>query len=108
MKKPPKTEADVFDWFGALQRAIDEAAALREPTAPKPDPCLCGSTDIRGRIITEPVDLRDADVTCYRTEGQRACRACQHGISHGAMCVRRRYTATSTVRDHYHPECVRL
>jgi len=100
---------DHFDWFGALKAANDQARALRPPAKPTPDPCLCGSTDIRGRIITEPVDLRgDSLVSCGPNEGQRPCRACQHGIPHGAMCVRLHYAATTTVRDHYHPTCVRL
>lgn len=101
-------QPDTFDWFGALARATDQARALHPPAKPAPDPCLCGSTDIRGRIIDQPVDLTAEDVSCGPNEGQRPCRACQHGIPHGAMCVRRHYAATTTVRDHYHSECVRL
>jgi len=98
---------DTLGLLAALERSIEQARELWPDPTPIPDPCLCGSTDIRGRILSEPVDLRgDGDVTCAPNEGQRPCRACQHGIPHGAMCVQRHFERTTTVRDHYHASCV--
>ena len=105
------TKDAVYDWFGALQAASDQARDLRDPPTPAPAvACLCGSTDTRGAIVAEPVDLTAVtdDLSVQRNEGIRRCRACQHAIQHGAMCVRRHFGPTTTVRDHYHPECVRL
>ena len=104
-----RTTPDVIDWNAALEGAATQARDLRPAPTPPPDvACLCGSTDPRGRITTTPVDLTDADVTCRPNEGGRPCRACQHYIHHGAMCVVRRFERTTTVRDHFHPNCVRL
>lgn len=105
------TTPDVIDWAGALQAAADQARELREgPTLGPKARCLCGSDDTRGAILAEPVDLTAAtdDLSVQRNEGGRPCMACQHYIHHGAMCVRRHFGPTTTVRDHFHPECVRL
>ena len=99
---------DTLGLLAALERSIEQARELWPEPIPTPDPCLCGSTDIRGRIITEPVDLLGQDVAVKRNEGQRQCRACAHGIHHGAMSVIRYYGASTTVRDHFHTTCVRL
>ena len=98
----------VIDWTAALDGARATVRALRPAPTPTPEPCLCGSTDIRGRIIHAPVDLTAEDVTVTRNEGQQQCRACAHGIGHGAMCVTTHMTNTSVVRDRYHMTCVRL
>lgn len=103
------TKDDIHDWAGALKESARQAALLGTgPTHGPEARCLCGSTDPRGRITFQPVDLTDADVTLDRNEGWRTCQACQHHIPHGAMCVRRHYGPTTTVRDHYHTACVRL
>lgn len=107
MKRDPKD--DTFDWFGALKRSADQARALRPAPALHPVvECHCGALEDRGRPIGEVVDLTDADVTIVRNQGVRPCRACPHGIHVGQMCVLRFYSATSTVRDHYHQGCVKL
>lgn len=98
----------VIDWVAAMAGANAAVRALRPPPAPTPAPCLCGSTDTRGRIIATPVDLTGEDVTAAKCEGIQQCRACAHGISHGAMAVATYMTNTSVVRDRYHPECVRF
>ena len=104
-----RTTPDVIDWFGALEAATAQARGLRVgPSLGPVARCLCGSSDTLGVILAAPVDLTDADVSCAPNEGIRPCRACQHAIHHGAMCVRRHYGPTTTVRDHYHPDCVRL
>jgi hypothetical protein len=104
-----RKEPDHFDWFGALKAASEQA---RETRGPRPlrlvVTCRCGATEDRVRDLGEVVDLRDADVSVMRNEGGRPCRACPHYIHHGAMCVVRYFGDTTTVRDHYHPECVRL
>lgn len=103
------TKDDAIDWFGCLERATAQARELRTgPTLGPEALCLCGSNDTRARILREPVDLTGDDVTAAPNEGGRPCRACQHYIQHGAMCVRRHYGPTTTVRDHFHPSCVRL
>lgn len=105
MSKKP----DHFDWFGALDaatRQVREIAFTKALHAVVD--CRCGAAEDRGRDLGEVVDLRDADVSIVRNEGARQCRGCPHYIHHGAMCVRRHYGPTTTVRDHFHPECVRL
>ena len=104
------TKDDAHDWAGALKAAATRARDLNTgPTLGPEARCLCGSTDPRGRITFVPVDLADDDVTLDRNEGwHRTCQACQHPIPDGAMCVRRHYGPTTTVRDHYHTACVRL
>lgn len=98
----------VIDWTAALAGANATVRALQPTPAPTPDPCLCGSTDTRGRITTTPVDLTHEDVVCERNAGQQHCRACAHGIGNDAMRVTSYYASTTTVRDYYHPECVRI
>jgi hypothetical protein len=101
-KKP-----DAIDWSSALADAAEQAKALRiGPVLGPVARCLCGSSDTRGRIVATPVDLTADDVTVERNEGTRPCQACQHGIAHGAMRITRHYARTTTVRDHFHPECV--
>lgn len=106
-----RTKADTLDLFGALQRAAAEARGLRPGPALGPVPrCLCGSTDTRAGIRFQPLNLTgvDDDLSADINEGQHRCAACTHGIAHGAPRVTRHYTVTSTVRDHFHPECVRF
>lgn len=103
------TKDDVYDWAGALEQSSAQARALRVgPTLGPKARCLCGSDDTRGRILAEPVDLTAAEVAVVRNEGGRPCQGCQHYIHHGSMCVRRYFGPTTNVRDHFHPECVRL
>lgn len=102
------TKTDTLGLIAALERAIEQARELRPEPKATPAPCLCGSTDDRGTILAEPLDLGGDDVAVIRNEGGRPCRACQHYIRHEAMCVRRYYGPTTTVRDHFHPSCVRL
>lgn len=110
-RKEPQ-EPDHFDWFGALERSAEQAKALlrAETPARKPYPiCRCGTTERYGRPIPAgPVDLRTADVALGPGEGIQRCRACAHAIHHGAMSVTRYYEHTTTVRDHFHPDCVRI
>lgn len=100
---------DTLGWFAALITAADEARRLRTgPTLGPAARCLCGSDDTRGRILAKPVNLTEGDVTVVRNSGQRDCQGCRHGIHHGAMCVQRHYSATTTVRDTFHPTCVEI
>lgn len=102
-------KADALPWFDALAASTAQARELRDGPSLGPEArCLCGSSDTRGRILAKPVDLSDAEVAAMRNEGTRPCRACQHGIHHGAMRVTRYFQATTTVRDHFHPECVEI
>lgn len=105
------TKDDAIDWFGALERSSADARRIAShPTLGPPNRCLCGSDDPRGRIIASPVDLTDAsgDLAVVRNEGIHPCRACQHYVQHGAMSIQHYHSATSTVRDRYHPDCVRF
>lgn len=102
---------DAIDWAGALARSVAEAQALQPGTVHGPKAlCLCGSTDTRDGIRFQPLDLTAIgdDLAVQVNEGQKFCAACKHGIAHGAMRVTRHYTATSTVLDHFHPNCVRF
>lgn len=95
------------DLFADLLASIGQARELREPPRPTAT-CLCGKQVWREEALTTPVDLSAEDVALAHSEGIHPCRACHHGVHHGAMSVKTHYSATSTVRDHYHPECVDL
>jgi hypothetical protein len=104
-----RKEPDHFDWAGALKAANQQAREIAG-TIPLHAvvQCRCGALEDRGRDLGEVVDLRAADVAVQRNEGGRPCRGCPHYIPHCAMCVVRYFGDTTTVRDHFHPECARL
>jgi hypothetical protein len=101
--------SDHFDWFGALKASATEARELTPQRTLHPVvQCRCGASEDQGRELGTPVDLRGEDVAVVRNDGIRPCRACPHYIHVGAMRVTRYFEHTNTVRDYYHPECVRL
>ena len=102
------TKDDRYDWFGALDRSTEQARGLQDRTSHPVIACHCGAIEDQGRDIGAVVDLTAEDVTVVRNEGIRRCRVCPHAIHHGAMSVQLHYEASTTVRDHFHPNCVRL
>lgn len=106
-----RAKPDTLGLIAALERSIEQARALWPEATPTPDPCLCGSTDDRARIIAAPVDLTgEGDVTVQPLTlfQPTTCRACGHYIGRGALAVHLYYGDTTTVRDYFHTECVRL
>lgn len=99
--------ANVARLAKSLDAAVQQARTIRETPPRWPVVvCRCGASEDRGRELGDPVVLHGARLQRIRNEGGRPCRACPHYIHHGADCVVRYYDATTTVRDHYHPECV--